>query len=365
METKRIKVSVWALACLLGLVGLLPTAPARAQTGSRCFTETGFCISGVIRTYWERNGGLEVFGYPIGPQEEGQAEGWTGQMQWFQRDRLEDHGAQGVLAGRLGARSMEIFAVHEAARQTVAEAPQGCAYFVETRHSVCEPFLSYWRSNGGLERFGFPISQPVTEGDTEWRGTVQYFERRRMEHHQENKGTRYEVLLGLLGNDIYKSDHCEHPWFFTPRPKYCASRAAQPLEGAAERFERGVMIWSREPDRFYILADKWYYWILSAPYTARDASPFDETPPPGRYAPVSGFGEIWRDRYVYPPNSGAPQQPMREILGWATEPEHVYQGYEQCFFGGKSYYDQRCYMRGSGDEIVWYGPGGAGHWPEW
>src|SRR5262249_29825445 len=44
--------------------------------------------------------------------------------------------------------------------------------------------------------------------------TVQYFERNRFEYHPENKGTQYEVLLGLLGtqkggfplHDVPKSD---------------------------------------------------------------------------------------------------------------------------------------------------------------
>jgi hypothetical protein len=34
---------------------------------------------------------------------------------------------------------------------------------------------------------------------------VQYFERNRFEFHPENRGTRYEVLLGLLGNDLARN----------------------------------------------------------------------------------------------------------------------------------------------------------------
>jgi hypothetical protein len=32
---------------------------------------------------------------------------------------------------------------------------------------------------------------------------VQYFERRRMEYHPENAGTSFEILLGLLGRDVF------------------------------------------------------------------------------------------------------------------------------------------------------------------
>jgi hypothetical protein len=96
-----------ALAALL--LSLVPAGGALAQSASRCFPETGYCISGPIRAYWERNGGLAVFGYPIGPQQQERVEDWVGPVQWFQRDRLEDHSGEGygVLAGRLGAEVLE------------------------------------------------------------------------------------------------------------------------------------------------------------------------------------------------------------------------------------------------------------------
>jgi hypothetical protein len=62
----------------LGLLGLLCAVwPGllRAQTNERCFPETGQCIEGRIREFWEQNGGLAVFGYPITPQREEVIEG--------------------------------------------------------------------------------------------------------------------------------------------------------------------------------------------------------------------------------------------------------------------------------------------------
>src|SRR5881296_991394 len=97
------------LLIITALSALLPIA-ALAQPAQRCFAETGFCITGAIRTYWERNGGLPVFGYPIGEQHVGAIEDWSGAVQWFERDRLEDHADQGlgVLAGRLGAAVLDL-----------------------------------------------------------------------------------------------------------------------------------------------------------------------------------------------------------------------------------------------------------------
>jgi hypothetical protein len=74
-------------------------------------------------------------------------------------------------------------------------------YFPETGHSLSNAFLGYWDRNGGLAQFGYPMSEEVTEvSPTDGKQyTVQYFERARFEYHPEYKGTKAEVLLGLLG----------------------------------------------------------------------------------------------------------------------------------------------------------------------
>jgi len=197
---------VLATAGLLALLAL--PGPSHAQPRERCFPETGFCVREPILSYWERNGGLAVFGYPITELRTETVEGnWTGPVQWFERDRLEDHSADGlgVLAGRLGATVLEMQGRPWTTLPQVGGAPAGCRFFPETGHSLCPPFRAYWERNGGLERFGYPLSEPADEAIGDWRGPVQYFERRRMEHHRENAGTPYEVLLGLLGRDVLRA----------------------------------------------------------------------------------------------------------------------------------------------------------------
>ncbi len=196
---RRFLLAIWAL--LLLSLWVLPHVTQAQRT--RCFSETGYCIEGVILNYWEQNGGLPVFGYPTTElRVETNNDGWTGPTQWFERDRLEDHGAEGVLAGRLGAGLLELQGRSWRDFPQVSDALPGCRYFAMTRHSLCEPFRSYWEQNGGLERFGYPITEPFSATLDNWRGTIQYFERRRMEHHTELAGTQYEVLLGLLGNEV-------------------------------------------------------------------------------------------------------------------------------------------------------------------
>src|SRR5215213_7352353 len=88
------------------LIGLAGVSSAQAQQNERCFPETGACISGRIREFWEQNGGLAVFGLPLGPQQQETLEGKPLQAQWFERVRLELHPENArpydVLLGRLG-----------------------------------------------------------------------------------------------------------------------------------------------------------------------------------------------------------------------------------------------------------------------
>ncbi|HEY1013860.1 MAG TPA: hypothetical protein VGE07_14210 [Herpetosiphonaceae bacterium] len=64
-------------------------------------------------------------------------------------------------------------------------------------------FLDYWRANGGLPVFGYPITAAADEANKDTGKTylTQWLERNRLEIHPENAGTPYEILLGLLGKD--------------------------------------------------------------------------------------------------------------------------------------------------------------------
>ncbi len=180
------------------------------------FAETGFAVCGRILQYWRENGGLPVFGYPIGPQQSVTIEGRAVQAQEFERNRLELHPQNArpydVLLGRLGAEILERQSRDWQRFPRVEAASAGCLYFPETNHSLCEPFLSYFQRNGlefdgragyslaeSVALFGLPLSEPQPEQIQGRIYTVQWFERARFEHHPDNAGTPYAVLLGLLG----------------------------------------------------------------------------------------------------------------------------------------------------------------------
>jgi hypothetical protein len=84
--------------------------------------------------------------------------------------------------------------------------PTGCQNFPETGQQACGTFLAYWQSHGGLAQQGYPISPEMQEkSDLDGKTyTVQYFERALFEHHPENAGTPYEVLLAQLGTYRFK-----------------------------------------------------------------------------------------------------------------------------------------------------------------
>ncbi|HEX5163975.1 MAG TPA: polysaccharide deacetylase family protein, partial [Thermomicrobiales bacterium] len=92
---------------------------------------------------------------------------------------------------------------------TIAElAGTGERYFPETGHTVAGNFLKYWNQFGGLELFGYPISDAF-----EWNGmTVQYFERVRMEHQPGMWPARYDILLGRLGSELTADRVNEQPF---------------------------------------------------------------------------------------------------------------------------------------------------------
>lgn len=108
---------------LLGLLGVdtlaqrgvdwraLPTVES-APTGCRYFPETRHSLCPPFLGYWERRGGLPVFGYPISePRTEVSADdGQSYTVQYFERNRFEHHPENvppyDVLLGRLGAELM-------------------------------------------------------------------------------------------------------------------------------------------------------------------------------------------------------------------------------------------------------------------
>ncbi|MEA2574899.1 MAG: peptide/nickel transport system substrate-binding protein [Chloroflexia bacterium] len=213
-------------------VSLLPAAasPARAAQGqSRNLGPNNIPVAGRFLEVWNAQGSeansVYVNGYPITPRraEISTDDGKVYETQWFERARYEAHpenkAPYDVLLGRLGVTLSEGRGTVDPATKKVrnasdaafvgidkpADASATKVWFQETRHSISGKILETWNKYGGLQQFGFPLSEQfqeisATDGKTY---TVQYFERNRLELHPE-KAAPFDVELGLLGVQQYK-----------------------------------------------------------------------------------------------------------------------------------------------------------------
>lgn len=129
----------------------------------RCYAATGHTVGGDFLRTFDAMGGERSLGYPITDPlvQEGRL------VQYFEYARLEDHpDAPGgavvklsLLGERLGRRTPPLDM-----RSVPPSSDAGSRYYPATGHTVSGDFLAYFDENGGLERFGFPIGEPIVAG---------------------------------------------------------------------------------------------------------------------------------------------------------------------------------------------------------
>jgi hypothetical protein len=190
-----------------------PTAPVprSADPSMHYFDVTQHNVPGVFFRYWNDNGGLFRFGYPLTEpfQEVSATDGKTYLTQYFERARFEHHPEHAgtryeVLLGLL-ARERTQGRENEGPFRPLGPLPPSpdYDYFPETGHTMRFGFRAYWYAHGGLMSFGYPISEEFEEViKTDGKSyVVQYFERARFEWHPENPPPS-DVLLGHLAREM-------------------------------------------------------------------------------------------------------------------------------------------------------------------
>ena len=207
------------LSVMVVLVALIPFGNTHAQQGSQYFPETGRTVSGRFLQYWQQNGGLAVFGYPLTDQR--QENGFA--VQYFERQRFELHPENqqpyDVLLGRLGDELLRQRGTNWQTDVPPASAAPGCVYFSQTQHNVCDQssgvgFRTYWMTHGlefdgragksyneSLALFGYPLTETYQDTVEGQQVLVQWFERARFEWHPNNPNP-FKVLLGRLGAEV-------------------------------------------------------------------------------------------------------------------------------------------------------------------
>jgi hypothetical protein len=185
----------WCVALFVVLLAAWALPVASAQNEPRYFTATGHYLRGAFRSFWERNGGLPILGYPLTEEYYRKTDGRI--VQYFERASFEltIQGSQAIIGlGRLG---VEVTGGKLFPRTPPAASTRLRRYFPETGHSLQGAFKTSWETRGGTAIFGLPISEEIAEqlADGRWH-TVQYFERARFELWASS------VLFGHLGRAL-------------------------------------------------------------------------------------------------------------------------------------------------------------------
>jgi hypothetical protein len=132
------------------------------------------------------------------------------------------------------------------------------------------------------------------------------------------------------------------------------------------------MIWSEQPDQFYVFFDEeraftWFdadfvkdpaFLATPEPFPTPPGGlptpePWPAAPPPGYVESVSGFGQVWRHGWRY--DNSVPVT-VRQDIGWATAPEFEFETAYQCALGTAAFGQWTCYVRGPEGQVLGYSP---------
>jgi hypothetical protein len=168
-------------------------------------------------------------GYPLAPASSTQGL----RYQWFQRALLKempisyDNSPDWAIQGDLLGQQVTTAIPFPTAAPFLSR--PDAYYFGETGHSVNSPFLNFWVKCDGIHLLGYPVSDQVFEVLTPGQQPypVQYFQRGRLEYHQEDPNT--PVQFGLLGLIKSKDPHFKPNIVMPPQPGTPVVQPATPV----------------------------------------------------------------------------------------------------------------------------------------
>ncbi|MEJ5311355.1 MAG: Ig-like domain-containing protein [Anaerolineae bacterium] len=240
-----------ALAVIAGFL-FSQTGLAQVET-QEFFKETGHWVKGEFLIYFRTYGGLEIFGYPI--TEQFSAQGVT--VQYFQKARMEWHPENpkpyrvqlGLLGEELNYRQPAVPEPLPRSHRKV--------YFPETGHTVAYAFLDFFKAKGGIDIFGYPITEMYFENGQ----IVQYFQRLKLQW--QPNASPPTVVVGDLGEiyvSLYGQDLPPEAW--TPpadaRPETATATASVNIDGlrAVVSLRYAVMFTNRNQTVSVLVTDR-------------------------------------------------------------------------------------------------------------
>jgi spore germination protein len=171
----------------------------------RYFTETGHNLLNGFKQFWDANGGVARFGYPLTEEftERNPADDRTYTVQYFERARFEWHAdTSSVALGKIG---QETFNTNNEPGGTPLDPPANLTpdkrYFPETKHVLAGSFKQFWDTQNGKALLGLPLGEEVAENGK----TVQYFEFGRLEYNPAGTTLQERVQIGIIGTEMLRT----------------------------------------------------------------------------------------------------------------------------------------------------------------
>ena len=173
-------------------VAPIPGPEPDIPEGAYYYPQTGQSVAPPFLEFFRSRGGAAAFGLPLtAPANEG------GRLvQYFEKARIESNPAQAgtpyaITLGLLGSELTSGISFSP----DPADASRGDVYFPETGHSLRGAMLAFFNANGGIDRFGYPISGQIARDGL----LVQHFQRARLEHPAASPG---QVAIANVGSEL-------------------------------------------------------------------------------------------------------------------------------------------------------------------
>jgi photosystem II stability/assembly factor-like uncharacterized protein len=179
-------------------------ADVKANPDKLYVPQSGHFVQGEFKTTWTRTDipALSFYGYPLTEQfiEYDPRSKSNKLVQYFERVKFElpspATANDNVRTSLIGYDAIEGRYFPPGRFAVTTDSQQ---YFDQTKHLLKGAFFDFWQNNGGLSRFGYPITEEFTEKNAEGKDTVyQYFERAKFAFDP----VTHQVTISLLGLEV-------------------------------------------------------------------------------------------------------------------------------------------------------------------
>ncbi len=249
-----------SLLCGLLMFFILPD-PAQAEPGLssrepfRYYAETGHNLSGPFLDFYDTHGGSDMFGLPLTEVITDTASGIP--VQYFERARFEMRPdappESAVVLSDLGTALLkekphvpfDTVAHTRSVSQTVALPGGGTRFMIDREYLLGGPLGEFWNTQGGLDLFGPPISEPMLEEVDGKLRLVHYFKHVRLEYHTSTEGEPGGARLGMIGREYLAQNPLPEELLAPAEPVVKLGEASTPYYGEQSPDGQNVLLAAR------------------------------------------------------------------------------------------------------------------------